>query len=75
MRVQKRFQATEGAGRGRAGLGPALSWVLAAICCFFLLLYLSAQGRAITLMLRGFAPGSVMESTSESGQGTAVDVG
>ena len=49
----------------RLRLSPVASWIVAALCCLFLALYLAAQGRAIALMLRGFAPDDAL---SDSGR-------
>ena len=69
MSEQARRGTAEYPHRGVARSSPVVSWVLAALCCVFLLLYLAAQGRAVTLMFRGFASKDVL-----SYGGTETDV-
>lgn len=60
--------------RRRARLRPLVSWVLVALCLLFFLFYLAAQGRAIVLMLRGFAPDDVLDSVTGRDGATVVEM-
>lgn len=74
MSEQARDRTIERSRRATDRFGSLTSWILTALCCLLLLFYLAAQGRAITLMLRGFASEDILSDGAARQSSSAPDL-